>query len=138
MTALHAFITATICTIYFTKVTVKIDEFDFDRSNERMLGLLSIGVGLYAGIIGLTLAAFSIYSLCLMSSNITSNENLRTRWHAKHDKALDRKRQRLNRKANEQMTPEEMEELSALVEDEKLEKERAPSCCSKLTYFFCR
>lgn len=138
MTALHAFLTAAICTSYFTRVTYLIDEFDFNRSNERLLGLLSIGVGLYAGIIGLTLLSFSIYSLCLMSSNVTSNENLRTRWHAKHEKALDRKRQRLGRKANEQMTPEEMEEHSALVTDELLEKERAPNCFSKLAYFFCR
>ena len=101
MTALHAFLTAAICTSYFVRVTNKIDEFDFDRSNERMLGLMSVGVGFYAAVLGITLSAFSVYSLCLMSSNITSNENLRTRWHAKHIKVLDRKRQRLNRKANE-------------------------------------
>ena len=83
MTSLHAFITAAICITYFTKVTNLIDEFDFDRSNERMLGLLSIGVGMYAGIIGLTLLCFSVYSIYLMMQNITSNENLRTRWHAK-------------------------------------------------------
>ena len=103
-----------------------------------MLGLLSIGVGLYAGVIGLTLMCFSIYSICLMSGNITSNENLRTRWHAKRGKALQRKRDRLGRKANEQMTPEEMEEHSSMQADEKLEKARSPNCCSKLAYFFCK
>ena len=92
MTSLHAFLTAAICTSYFTSVTYQIDEFDFDRNNERMLGLLSIGVGLYAGVIGLTLLCFFIYSVCLMSANVTSNENLRTRWHAKHAKAVDRRR----------------------------------------------
>ena len=110
MTSLHAFITAGICIAYFTQVTSKIDEFDFERSNERMLGLLSIGVGMYAGVIGLTLLCFSVYSICLMLQNVTSNENLRTRWHAKRSKLLARRRERLSRKANEQMSPEEMEE----------------------------
>ena len=101
MTALHAFITASITVVYFTRVTAKIDEFDFARSNERMLGLLSIGVGLYAGVIGLTLLCFGTYSLWLLTQNITSNENLRTRWHAKRSFLLKRRRERLNRKANE-------------------------------------
>ena len=41
-------------------------------------------VGMYAAIIGLTLLCFFLYSLCLVKDNITSNENLRTRWHAKY------------------------------------------------------
>lgn len=137
MTALHAFATAGICTAYFTKVTIEISEFDFYRSNERMLGLLSIGVGLYAGVIGLTLFCFAIYSLCLVCENVTSNENLRTRWHAKYIKAQQRKRDRLNRMSNESMSPEQLEELGKLRDDDALEQNRRVSCCSKLRYFFC-
>ncbi len=85
-TAIHAFATAAICSIYFLNVTYEIDQFDFDRAMERNLGMMSAGVGLYAGIIGLTLFCFWIYSMCLWSDNITSNENLRTRWHAKRAK----------------------------------------------------
>ena len=138
MTALHAFITASITIVYFTRVTAKIDEFDFERSNERMLGLLSIGVGLYAGVIGLTLLCFGTYSLWLLTQNITSNENLRTRWNAKRSFLLKRRRERLNRKANEQMSPEEMEEQAALRDNDRLEKSRQSGCCAKLSYFFCK
>ena len=90
-TALHAFVTAIICVIYFFRVTNKLDTFDPDQIVERNMGLMSIGVGLYAGIIGLTLLFFFLYSLNLMLDNITSNENLRTRWHAKHTKHNERR-----------------------------------------------
>ena len=120
MTALHAFITAGICTTYFTQVTLTIDEFDFQRSDERLLGLLSIAVGLYAGVIGLTLLCFAIYSLCLMCKNVTSNENLRTRWHAKHINSEQRKHAKLSKMANEQMTPEQLEEHAQVRVDQQL------------------
>lgn len=83
-TAVHAFATAIICTAYFLTVTHKIDAFEQERSLERNVGLMSIGVGLYAGIIGMSLVCFFLYSLSLMNDNITSNENLRNRWNSKH------------------------------------------------------
>jgi len=86
LTSLHASVTASISATYFFRVTYNIDEHDTDRSLERVLGLLSAGVGLYAAMIGLTLFCFSLYSVGLAMSNITSNENLRTRWNAKHIK----------------------------------------------------
>lgn len=84
LTAVHAVATAIICSVYFLNVTNKIDAFEPEREVERNMGLMSIGVGLYAGVIGLTLFCFFLYSLSLMNDNITSNENLRTRWNAKH------------------------------------------------------
>ena len=36
------------------------------------------------------------------------------------------------------MNPDELEELSSLQLDERLDKERAPSLCAKLSYFFCK
>ena len=87
---------------------------------ERTLGTVSMGVGLYGGIIGITLACFSAYSICLMKDNITSNENLRTRWNSKHAKYLERKKARLAGKANEQMTPDELEDYSKLITDEEI------------------
>ena len=56
------------------------------RIDNNILLLLNVGVGLYAAMIGLTLLGFASYSLSLVSANITSNENLRTRWHAKYNK----------------------------------------------------
>ena len=91
LTAVHAFITCGICAIYFMKLTYNIDTWDIDRYIERTFGTISAAVGLYAGVIGLTLACFSIYSICLMKDNVTSNENLRTRWNAKHSRYLERK-----------------------------------------------
>jgi len=34
------------------------------------------------------------------------------------------------------MTPDELEEFSRLVSDDKLAKERTAGCCEKLIYFF--
>ena len=42
----------------------------------------------------------------------------------------------LGRKANEQMTPEELDEWSGLVADTELDTQRKPSLFSKLNYFF--
>ena len=136
LTAVHAFITCGICSVYFMKVTYNIDTWDIDRYMERTFGTISIAVGLYAGVIGLTLACFSIYSICLMKDNVTSNENLRTRWNAKHTRYLERSKKRLAGKANEQMTAEELEEFQRLVSDENLAKERTAGCYEKLKYFF--
>ena len=86
LTGVHALVTALICGSYFAAETVNIDAFDMDRNFERNLGLLSVGVGLYAAIIGVTLICFFLYSARLMFENVTSNENLRTRWHSKHNK----------------------------------------------------
>ena len=36
------------------------------------------------------------------------------------------------------MSPEEMEEWSALLDNERLEKERQAGCCAKLSHFFCK
>ena len=36
------------------------------------------------------------------------------------------------------MSPEEMEEWAALMDNERLEKERQPGCCAKLSHFFCK
>ena len=83
MTSMHAFITFGICATYFLQVTSKIDQFDRDKQIERLWGMLSAGVGIYSAVIALTLLGFSIYSISLAAANITSNENLRTRWHAK-------------------------------------------------------
>lgn len=82
---------------------------------EKAFGLLSAGVGLYAAMIGLTLIFFFLYSLSLMQDNITSNENLRTRWNAKHKKTSESRRKRLLGKANEDMSPEQLEEHSNMV-----------------------
>ena len=51
-------------------------------------------------------------------------------------KYLERKKARLTGKANEQMTPDELEDYSKLISDEEIQKERTPGCCQKLTYFF--
>ena len=72
MTGVHAVVTAIICGAYFAAVTVNIDTFDWERSLERNIGLLSVGVGLYAAVIGATLICFFLYSLRLMLNNITS------------------------------------------------------------------
>lgn len=117
LTALHAFVTAAICGVYFFKVTYTIDQFDSDRDMEKAFGLLSAGVGIYASMIGLTLICFALYSLSLMQDNITSNENLRTRWNAKHKNVKNSRRARLMGKANEDMTPEQLEEHSNLISD---------------------
>jgi hypothetical protein len=109
LTALHAFATAAICSVYYFRYTFEIDQFDFDRAMERNLGMMSAGVGLYAGIIGLTLFCFWLYSMCLWSDNITSNENLRVRWLAKRLKHQGLKYKRLTSKPNEQMSPDELE-----------------------------
>lgn len=85
MTAIHAFITATICIIYYLRVTSLIEEKDFDRNLERMMGMLSIGVGLYAAIIGFTLLLFGMYTSYLAMDNVTSNESIRSRWNARHE-----------------------------------------------------
>ena len=82
---------------------------DDGRGMERVLGLLSAGVGIYAALIGFTLFVFALYSINLAFRNITSNENLRTRWNAKHEKVKNQRRKRLAAKANEQMTPDELE-----------------------------
>jgi len=111
LTALHAFVTAAICSAYYFQVTYEIDVWDYDRAIERNMGMMSAGVGLYAGIIGMTLFFFWLYSMCLWSDNITSNENLRTRWNAKRKKYFNRNVKRLTSKANEDMTPDEMEAL---------------------------
>jgi len=101
LTALHAFVTAAICSAYYLQVTIDIDVWDYDRAIERNMGMMSAGVGLYAGIIGMTLFFFWLYSMCLWSDNITSNENLRTRWNAKRNKYFNRNAKRLNSKPNE-------------------------------------
>jgi hypothetical protein len=69
---------------------------DDGRGMERIMGLLSAGVGIYAAMIGLTLFIFGLYSINLAVSNITSNENLRTRWNAKHEKVQNQRRKRLS------------------------------------------
>lgn len=136
LTALHAMATATVCSVYFLNVTNMIDAFDPDRAVERNMGLMSIGVGLYAGIIGLTLLFFFLYSLSLVTQNVTSNENLRTRWHAKHGRKGSQRQQRLSAKPNESLTPDEMEELARLVQDGRLAEERRVGLCAKLNFFF--
>ena len=109
LTSLHAIITAIICAVYFFQVTNKIEYMDDGRGMERVLGLLSAGVGIYAALIGFTLFVFALYSINLAFRNITSNENLRTRWNAKHEKVKNQRRKLLAAKANEQMTPDELE-----------------------------
>jgi hypothetical protein len=37
---------------------------------------------IYCGMFCLTLFTFGMYTACLMTDNITSNENIRTRWNA--------------------------------------------------------
>lgn len=103
---------------------------------EKAFGLLSAGVGIYASMIGLTLICFALYSLSLMQDNITSNENLRTRWNAKHKNVQKSRRARLIGKANEDMSPEQLEEHSNLISDMQLERDRLPGCCEKINYFF--
>lgn len=117
LTSLHALTTLGITLGLYISETMYIDEWDFSRRNERNYGLLSMAVGLYAGIIGLTLFCFSSYSLGLLKDNITSNENIRTRWHAKRARNQKRRYTRLSKKPNEMMTPEELTEWTEIQQD---------------------
>ena len=138
MTGVHAVVTAIICGAYFAAVTVNIDTFDSERSLERNIGLLSVGVGLYAAVIGATLICFFLYSLRLMLNNITSNEHLRTRWNSKHAKHTKKRYDRLCGKPNESMTPEELEQHTEAVQDKNLRQQREPTTCQKISYMFCK
>ena len=92
MTALHAALTFVMCFLLFLK------EGDVDSLPEGVIRTLSVGntgIMIYCALIGSTLAAFGLYTSCLMTDNITSNENLRTRWNASRAEYVSRQRIKL-------------------------------------------
>ena len=120
LTSVHALSTLGITLGLYISETMYIDEYDISMRTQRNFGLLSMAIGLYAGIIGLTLFCFSFYSLQLLKDNITSNENIRTRWHSKRYRNQRRRYDRLRKKPNEMMTPEELTEWTELQQDMEL------------------
>ena len=81
LTALHAIITCALCCSFFMHKT-KGDLLTVDDSTQRRLHMGNAGIMGYCLLIGSTLFFFAIYTTCLHLGNVTSNENLRTRWNA--------------------------------------------------------
>lgn len=86
-TGLHGILTGIIC---FTFVAVD-TSFSFGGSSGSSTGEddefdykggFDAAIGIYAGMMGLTLIMFGSYTNYLVMNNVTQNENLRNRWNA--------------------------------------------------------
>ena len=94
MTAVHATITCALTCAFFVFKS-KGDLLTVDDSWERRLHMANAGIMGYCLLIGSTLFFFAMYTTCLYLGNVTSNENLRTRWNAQHEVKKERERARL-------------------------------------------
>ena len=134
MTSLHALIT--FCTTF----ALFLKEGDVDTLPEGMMRTLSVGntgIMIYCAMIGSTLLAFGLYTLCLMTSNITSNENLRNRYNAAKYNFDEKQRKKLKFEY-ENLDAREMEILEEFKRDDDLAEERNPGWFSKVAYFFTK
>lgn len=134
-TALHAFLTLATCAALFNKDS-DLNSLP-EEGNTRLFAAANMGVTVYTAMIGSTLLMFGLYTTCLAMDNITSNENLRTRWNARRANVLYERKKRFN-KDYEKLSPSDMELYERFRENEKLANERKASCTEKLKYFFCR
>ena len=94
MTAFHAAGTFGL-TLAFFLIKTNGDLLSIEDNMERKLVTIDAGIMGYCLLIGSTLFFFAIYSTCLHLGNVTSNENLRTRWNAQHEVKVERERSRI-------------------------------------------
>jgi len=93
MTSLHALIT------FMTSMSLFLREGDLEEVPDGIIKSLTAGntaIMIYTGMFTMTLGAFGLYTCCLMLDNITSNENLRTRWNASRYKYIEKSRKKLS------------------------------------------
>ena len=83
--------------------------------------MVNAGIMGYCLLIGSTLFFFASYTTCLHLGNVTSNENLRTRWNAKHQMILERERSRLRDISPGNMNAQEQEAFQRMHNDETRE-----------------
>ena len=100
--------------------------------------MVNAGIMGYTLLIGSTLFFFATYSTCLHLSNVTSNENLRTRWNAMHEVKLERERSRLRAISPGSMNAQEQETFQKMILDEERENLRRPGACEKIRYVFLK
>ena len=116
LTSLHAGIT--FCTTF----ALFLREGDVDTLPEGVIRTLSVGntgIMIYCAMIGTTLLAFGMYTLCLTTDNITSNENLRTRWNAAKYQFHEKQRRKLKYEY-ENLNAREMEIIEEFKRDDAL------------------
>jgi len=88
LTALHAALTFASTSALF----IKEGDLDSIPINDGIVRTMSVGntaIMIYCAMIGFTLLAFGLYTMCLMLGGTTSNENLRTKWNAARKRYVD-------------------------------------------------
>jgi hypothetical protein len=96
-TSLHAFIALGACSALFLKQGHSLSQGVMSE-DLKVFSACNMAAMMYTAMIGATLFLFGLYTCCLAMDNITSNENLRTKWHAQHAKFEDRQRRMLSEK----------------------------------------
>lgn len=81
MTALHGFITCGLCFVLIAREGIKLDHSTGEEKKMVTLSLYNLGMGMYGGMIGITLLCFGFYNINLMLNNFSSNESIRSRWN---------------------------------------------------------
>lgn len=85
LTSLHALVTAVLSgSLILVKARdANTPEEYFGGSIFKIGPTGNVVVALYSGIFSFTLACFGLYTLYLALSNVTSNENIRSRWNSR-------------------------------------------------------
>ena len=93
-TGLHALLTFIICITYFLIHVLPVAEHVFDATGaetekvtplEKYVALADVAIGIYTAVISLMLLGFAAGMNGLVLRNVTTNENIRSRWNAKSD-----------------------------------------------------